>query len=125
MIPKIIHYCWFGRGEKSKLAIKCIESWKRICPEYKIIEWNEDNFKCDSLEYTRFTYDYKLYAYLSDYLSRIIRFLLREINIEHEAKSRNKLSLIEVKCSIGARVDLGRPTTTALENKANFADCLK
>ena len=68
MIPKIIHYCWFGRGEKSKLAIKCIESWKRICPEYKIIEWNEDNFKCDSLEYTRFTYDHKLYAYLSDYV---------------------------------------------------------
>ena len=43
----------------------------------------------------------------------------------NEAKSRNKLSLIEVKCSIGARADLGRPTTTAMENKAKFADYLK
>ena len=38
----------------------------------------------------------------------------------NEAKSRNELSLIEVKCSIGARADLGRPTTTAIENKENF-----
>lgn len=41
MIPKIIHYCWFGRGEKPKLAEKCIASWKKYCPDYEIIEWNE------------------------------------------------------------------------------------
>ena len=44
MIPKKIHYCWFGRGEKPKLAKKCIASWKKYCPDYEIIEWNEDNF---------------------------------------------------------------------------------
>ena len=44
MIPKIIHYCWFGRGEKPKLAQKCIASWKKYCPDYEIIEWNEDDF---------------------------------------------------------------------------------
>lgn len=43
MIPKKIHYCWFGRGEKSKLTERCIKSWKKYCPDYEIIEWNEDN----------------------------------------------------------------------------------
>ena len=41
MIPKKIHYCWFGRGEKPKLAQKCIASWKKYMPDYDIIEWNE------------------------------------------------------------------------------------
>ena len=43
MIPKIIHYCWFGRGEKPELAKKCIASWRRFCPDFEIREWNEDN----------------------------------------------------------------------------------
>ena len=42
-IPKKIHYCWFGRGQKPELATKCIESWKKNLPDYEIIEWNEDN----------------------------------------------------------------------------------
>ena len=44
MIPKKIHYCWFGKGKKSKLALKCIRSWRQYCPEYEVIEWNEENF---------------------------------------------------------------------------------
>ena len=68
MIPKIIHYCWFGRGEKPKLAKKCIASWKKYCPDYEIIEWNEDNFDVNAFDYTRFTYERKLYAYLSDFV---------------------------------------------------------
>ena len=43
-IPKVIHYCWFGKGPMPSLALKCIKSWKKFCPEYKIVCWNEDNF---------------------------------------------------------------------------------
>lgn len=68
MIPKRIHYCWFGRGEKPKLAKKCIASWKRYCPDYEIIEWNEDNYNLDSNKYTRYCYDNKKWAFLSDYV---------------------------------------------------------
>lgn len=68
MIPKKIHYCWFGRGEKSKLTKKCIESWKKFCPDYEIIEWNEDNVDVNLINYTKFAYENKLYAYLSDYV---------------------------------------------------------
>ncbi len=68
MIPKKIHYCWFGRGEKPKLAKKCIASWKKYCPDYEIIEWNEDNFDVNMNGYTRMCYSQKKYAFLSDFV---------------------------------------------------------
>ena len=72
MIPKIIHYCWFGRGEKPKLAQKCIASWKKFCPGYEIIEWNEDNFDINRNGYTRMCYAQKKYAFLSDYVRLLV-----------------------------------------------------
>lgn len=72
MIPKKIHYCWFGRGEKPKLAKKCIASWKKYMSDYEIIEWNEDNFDIDMNAYTRMCYDQKKYAFLTDYVRLIV-----------------------------------------------------
>lgn len=67
MIPKKIHYCWFGRGEKSDKAKKCIASWHRLCPDYEIIEWNEDNFDIHMNPYTEMCYAERKFAFLSDY----------------------------------------------------------
>ena len=72
MIPKTIHYCWFGRGEKPKLAQKCIASWKKFCPDYEIIEWNEENFDVAMNGYTQMCYEEKKYAFLSDYARLVI-----------------------------------------------------
>ncbi|GAB5613316.1 glycosyltransferase [Faecalimonas hominis] len=72
MIPKKIHYCWFGRGEKTKLAHKCINSWKKMCPDYEIIEWNEDNFDLNYNEYTQYCYENKKWAFLSDLVRLIV-----------------------------------------------------
>lgn len=68
MIPKIIHYCWFGRGSKPELALKCIESWKKWCPDYQIIEWNEDNFDINSNRYVKEAYEARKYAFVTDYV---------------------------------------------------------
>lgn len=65
-IPKIIHYCWFGGKEKPENVKKCIESWKRVLPDYQIIEWNENNFDPNRLRYTREAYEAKKYAFVSD-----------------------------------------------------------
>ncbi len=65
-IPKIIHYCWFGGNPLPELAIKCIESWKKYCPDYKIIQWDESNFNIDYNQYTREAYDAKKWAFVSD-----------------------------------------------------------
>lgn len=72
MIPKKIHYCWFGRGEKTKLVRKCISSWKKYCPDYEIIEWNEDNFDVNMNAYTKMCYGMKKYAFLTDYIRLLV-----------------------------------------------------
>ena len=66
MIDKVIHYCWFGGNQKSDLINRCIESWKKYCPDYQIIEWNESNFDVNMFDYTRQAYKEKKYAFVSD-----------------------------------------------------------
>ncbi len=66
-LPKLIHYCWFGRNEKSPLVLKCIDSWRKYFPEFDIIEWNEDNFDVNQMDYTREAYECKKWAFVSDY----------------------------------------------------------
>ena len=67
MIPKIIHYCWFGGNPLPKIAVKCISSWKKYFPDYEIKEWNEDNFDLNCCEYVREAYQAKKWAFVSDY----------------------------------------------------------
>lgn len=67
-IPKVIHYCWFGKGKKSKLIRRCINSWKKLCPDYKIVEWNEDNIDISMSVYTKEAYDEKKWAFVADYV---------------------------------------------------------
>ena len=67
MIPKVIHYCWFGRNPLPKSAQKCIASWRKYMPDYEIKEWNEDNFDVNIIPYTRDAYQAKKYAFVSDY----------------------------------------------------------
>lgn len=67
MIPKKIHYCWFGGKKKPRKVLRCIKSWKKYCPDYEIVEWNEDNFDININGYTRMCFSERKWAYLSDY----------------------------------------------------------
>ena len=67
-IPKIIHYCWFGRGNMPESAKRFIETWKKYCPDYEIKEWNEDNFDIHSNVYVEEAYNSKKYAFVTDYV---------------------------------------------------------
>lgn len=66
MIPKKIHYCWFGRTPLPRKILKYIDSWHRYLPECEIKEWNEDNFDINKFEYTKQAYFAKKYAFVSD-----------------------------------------------------------
>ncbi len=66
-IPKIIHYCWFGGGKKSKLITRCMDSWKKYCPDYEIKEWNEHNFDINCCAYVKEAYAAGKWAFVSDY----------------------------------------------------------
>lgn len=66
-IPKVIHYTWFGGNEKKEIHLKCIASWKKHCPDYEIIEWNETNYDVYKNRYMSQAYERKKWAYVSDY----------------------------------------------------------
>lgn len=66
-VEKTIHYIWFGNNPLPESAKKCIDSWKKYMPDYKIIEWNEKNFDISSNKYMKEAYDNKQYAFASDY----------------------------------------------------------
>lgn len=67
MIPKIIHYCWFGGSPLPEMAIKCIESWKKFLPDYEIKQWDETNFDVNMIPYAAEAYKAKKYAFVSDF----------------------------------------------------------
>lgn len=67
MIPKIIHYCWFGRKPLPRSARKCIASWRTYFPDYEIKEWNEDNFDVNAIPFIEEAYRMGKYAFVSDY----------------------------------------------------------
>lgn len=68
MIPKNIHFVWLGGKKKNRQARKCIKSWRKYCPDYQIIEWNEDNFDINSVPYVKEACEAKKWAFASDYI---------------------------------------------------------
>lgn len=66
MIPKIIHYCWFGQGKKPYLIRKCLKSWQRVMPDYDIKEWNEDNFDINMMPFVSQAYRERKWAFVAD-----------------------------------------------------------
>ena len=67
MIPKVINYCWFGKKDLPADVKKCIDSWKKFCPDYKIVRWDESNFDVEAHEFTKKAYESKNWAFVSDY----------------------------------------------------------
>lgn len=67
MIPKIIHYCWFGKNPLPENTRKYIETWKKFLPDYEIKEWNDDNYDVNKTLYTTQAYQFDKYAFVSDY----------------------------------------------------------
>ena len=74
IIPKIIHYCWFGGNPLPKDALECIASWRKYLPDYEIKEWNESNFDVNCCPYVKQAYEAKKYAFVSDYVRFFVLF---------------------------------------------------
>ena len=67
-VPKTIHYCWFGGNPLPELVQRCIKSWKKYCPDYEIVEWNESNFDIHSNRFVEEAYQTKKWAFVADYV---------------------------------------------------------
>ena len=101
-IPKKIHYCWFGRNPKPKLAETCFASWRKCCPDYEIIEWNEDNYDLSQAPaYVRQAYEAKKWAFVTDYIRLQVVYEQGGIYLDTD-------------------VELLKPLDPLLENRAYF-----
>ena len=102
MIPKVIHYCWFGKSKKPKLVKDCILSWKKHLPDYEIIEWNETNSDL-SLPFVREAYKQKKWAFVADYIRLKVLYENGGVYLDTDMLVLNPLdSLLSDKTFIGA-----------------------
>ena len=107
MIPKIIHYIWFGNRQKSKKIEKCINSWKQFCPDYEIIEWNETNFDVKCHPFAEEAYEAGNYAFASDIARLIILYEYGGIYVDADVEFiKNPDDLLDNQAFIGIETDL-------------------
>lgn len=104
MIPKKIHYCWFGGKPLPRDVKKCIESWRKHAPEYDIIEWNESNFNVKSHPFMKKAYEAKAWAFVSDYARLKIIYDNGGIYFDTDVELlKNPDFLLENQCYIGVQ----------------------
>ena len=102
MIPKIIHYCWFGKKDLPPEAKRCIASWKKMCPDYDIIRWDENNFDVNQNPFIKAAYEAKKWAFVSDYARLKVVYDNGGIYLDTDVEIRKNLdSLREHGCYIG------------------------
>ena len=102
MIPKTIHYCWFGKKDLPPEAKRCIASWKKICPDYDIIRWDENNFDVNQNPFIKAAYETKKWAFVSDYARLKVVYDNGGIYLDTDVELRKNLdSLREHGCYIG------------------------
>lgn len=93
MIPKIIHYCWFGNNPKPEIIKKCIDSWHKFCPDYQIIEWNESNFDVTISRYVKEAYESKKWAFVSDYVRLFVLYKYGGIYLDTDCEVLKNLDV--------------------------------
>lgn len=140
MIPKIIHYCWFGHNPLPELAQKCIASWRKFLPDYEIKEWNEDNFDVNIIPYTQEAHAAGKYAFVSDYARFWILYKYGGIYLDTDVEVIRPLDDIiargpfmgfetdprpKASCQFSVNPGLGLATTPGLGLIKEMTDCYK
>lgn len=112
MIPKKIHYCWFGEKPIPKNLKRYIRSWSEYCPNYEIILWNESNFDIKSHPFVREAYDAKAWAFVSDYARLKVIYDEGGIYLDTDVELLKTLdSLLDNECYIGIQQNGNRCNT--------------
>ncbi|SDG23290.1 Glycosyltransferase sugar-binding region containing DXD motif-containing protein [Selenomonas sp. WCT3] len=113
MIPKVIHYCWFGDNSLSEDAKKYIDSWRKFCPDYKIIEWNENNFDVTENDYCREAYEAKKWAFVTDYVRLKVLYEYGGIYMDTDVEvCKNLDCLLKYEAVSGYESETSIPTGT-------------
>lgn len=106
MIPKVIHYCWFGGAPKPKSMLRCIRSWEKYCPDFEIREWTEKDFDVTQNEYARQAYEEKAWGFVTDYVRLWILYHHGGIYMDTDVQViRDLTPLLEHKVYVGFERD--------------------
>lgn len=101
-IPKTIHYCWFGGNEKPEIVKKCIKSWRKFCPDFEIVEWNETNFDVTCIPYCKQAYEAKKWAFVTDYVRLKVLYKLGGIYMDTDVELVRPLNdFLSLDCFLG------------------------
>lgn len=102
MIPKKIHYCWLGGKTLPPLAVKCLESWKKYCPDFEIIRWDESNYDFAKHPYMKQAFDAKKWGFVPDYARLEIIYQHGGIYLDTDVEIiRDLTPLLTNKCFMG------------------------
>lgn len=120
MIPKIIHYCWFGGRPLPRCVVDCISSWRSVLPEYEIREWNESNFDVfSSVAYVKEAYEAKKYAFVSDYVRLYALKNYGGLYLDTDVKVLKTFdSFLDNSCFMGLEAE-GRLSTAVIASEKN------
>lgn len=114
MIPKTIHYCWFGGKPLPRTARKCLASWRKMCPDYKIKRWDESNFDVWQHPFVASAYDTGAWAFVSDWVRLKVLYDNGGVYLDTDVKLLKPLDeLLENQCYIGVQQS-GRLCNTGL-----------
>jgi mannosyltransferase OCH1-like enzyme len=123
MIPKIIHYCWFGGNEKSEFILSCMESWKFYLPDYEIVEWNETNFNIELNIFTKDAYSKKKWAFVSDYVRAYALYNCGGVYLDTDVEIRKSLNSFLVHDAFSGFETTGFPFTAVWGARKNHYWC--
>lgn len=123
MIPKIIHYCWFGGKEIPAELQNYINNWKTYCPDYEIMLWNEDNFDINAYSFTQSAYNEKKYAYVSDYVRAYALYNHGGIYLDTDVEIKESLDEFLLHDAFSGFECLGSPFTAVWGAKPKHALC--
>ena len=125
MIPKIIHYCWFGETEMPPLELECIKTWKEYLHDYKIVRWDESN--CPRNNYIVHHLDKGNWAYLSDYVRLYALYETGGIYLDTDVEVIQSFDeLLNNNGFLGYQED-GQPTNAvagSVKGNEYFSDCM-
>lgn len=113
-MTKIIHYCWFGGHEIPKNLQKCLDSWVKLMPEYKIKKWDESTFDVNSTEWTKSAYHAKKYAFVADYVRLKALYDYGGIYLDTDVLLKKSLSILQEKYSSFMGFENGSVLTSAV-----------
>lgn len=127
MIPKIVHYCWFGGQDLPAVEQSCINSWKKLLPDYEFKRWDESSIDLCEFPYMKEAYDNKKYAFVSDVVRMIALVEEGGIYLDTDVKLLSSLNAFltdDAFCGYENRSNIGTAIIGAVDHFPIFEEMI-